>query len=123
MMRALVLTIALLTMTTAPAYARGHGHGGSARHVASGAHGSAGFSAARHFDGHRGPVVIAHPRFHHAPFRTFVPAFGLGYYVPGVAYGPNCWWQEGYWINQPYVDRYGTVTYVPQRVPGQWVCQ
>ena len=54
----------------------------------------------------------------HGPHHGYVP--GYGYYVPGFSYTPSCWWQEGYWINQPYVDRYGAVIYVPQRVPGQW---
>ena len=107
MMRGVVLALALLTVVAAPTYARGHGGGGG--HFASGTHGHVG---GRHFDGHRAPVVVVHPR-------VFVP--GFGYSVFG--YAPACWWQAEYWINQPYVDRYGAVTYVPTRVPGQWLCQ
>ncbi len=39
-----------------------------------------------------------------------------------VFYGSSCWWQGGYWVNQPYVDAYGNYTYVPQWVPAQYVC-
>ena len=120
MMRALVVAIALLTIAAAPVDARGRGSDGSGRHVVPRAHARVGVPGVRHFDGHRAPVVIAHPHPRHAPFHRFVP--GFGYYVPGFVYAPSCWWQEEYWIDQPYVDRYGAITYA-QRVPGQWVCQ
>jgi hypothetical protein len=44
-----------------------------------------------------------------------------GFYAP-YPYGyVNCW-QEGHWVNQLYVDKYGNSTNVAQWVPGQWGC-
>ncbi len=54
-----------------------------------------------------------HERFEH--FERF-------HHFYSYAYAPRCWWQEGYWANQPYVDAYGRYSYAPQWVPGQWVC-
>jgi hypothetical protein len=32
---------------------------------------------------------------------------------------PNCWWKEGHWGDQLYIDKYGNETNVPQWIPGQ----
>ncbi len=29
---------------------------------------------------------------------------------------------HGHWVSQLYGDKYGNHTYVPEWVPGQWVC-
>ena len=36
-------------------------------------------------------------------------------------YGPPCW-EEGHWIDQHFVDRFGNSTYVPLWVPPHWGC-
>jgi hypothetical protein len=63
-----------------------------------------------------------HERFEHGPFIGFFPT---PYYpAPYYAYAPPvCYWQPGYWVNQPYVDAWGRFTYVQQWVPAQQVCQ
>ncbi len=50
--------------------------------------------------------------------------FGGFIYAPyPFPYGfPNCWWEEGHWVDQLYIDKYGNETNVPQWVPGQWAC-
>jgi hypothetical protein len=120
MMRAFILALALVTVVTAPAHARGPHADGRRDHFARNPRPHVGAFASPRFEGHHDRRPVAHPRFRHVPHHGYVP--GYGYYVPGFSYAPNCWWQEGYWIDQPYVDRYGAVIYVPQRVPGQWVC-
>jgi len=58
-----------------------------------------------------------HERFEHRPF-----FFGI-YPDPYYAYAPpRCYWQPGYWVNQPYVDAWGQYVYVPQWVQPQYVC-
>lgn len=43
--------------------------------------------------------------------------------VPGpYAYVPSCYVQPGYWVQQPYTDMWGNVTYTRQWVPAQQVC-
>jgi hypothetical protein len=37
-------------------------------------------------------------------------------YAP-FPYGSPCWAEDGFWIDQLYMDRYGTSTYVPLWVP------
>lgn len=51
-----------------------------------------------------------HERFEHRPF-------SFGVYAP-----PQCYWQPGYWANQPYVDGWGQYSYAPQWVQPQYVC-
>ncbi len=64
-----------------------------------------------------------HERFEHGPFIGF-GFFPTPYYpAPYYAYAPPaCYWQPGYWVNQPYVDAWGRYTYVQQWVPAQQVC-
>jgi hypothetical protein len=56
--------------------------------------------------------------------RHEVRPFFFGVYPePYAAYPPaRCYWQPGYWVNQPYVDANGGYAYVPQWVPAQQVC-
>lgn len=65
-----------------------------------------------------------HERFEHGPFIGF-GVFPTPYYpAPYYAYAPPvCYWQPGYWVNQPYVDAWGRYTYVQQWVPAQQACQ
>jgi len=57
-----------------------------------------------------------HERFEQRPFF-------FGVYPEPFAYAPaRCYWQPGYWVNQPYVDANGGYAYVPQWVPAQEVC-
>ena len=61
-------------------------------------------------------------RGHHGRHQHFHHFGGLSPYLP-FPYGyPNCRWEEGHWVNQLCVDRYGQETYLPQWVPGQWMC-
>ena len=47
----------------------------------------------------------------------------MGRAAPYYAYAPPaCYWQPGYWVNQPYVDRWGRFTYVQQWIPAEYVC-
>ena len=51
--------------------------------------------------------------------RNFVGVYAF----PSYAYvPPSCYWQAGYWVNQPYVDAWGRYSYVQQWVPAQWIC-
>ena len=97
MIRKLILAVTILALAAlpVPAFARDNWHGG--RHDFRGAHGR--------FE-----------RFHHRPF-VGVYAFPSYAYVP-----PSCYWQAGYWVNQPYVDAWGRYSYVQQWVPAQWIC-
>ncbi len=50
-----------------------------------------------------------------------------GYHFIGVIYAPfpygsPCWAEDGFWIDQLYMDRYGTSAYVPLWVPPRWGC-
>jgi hypothetical protein len=45
----------------------------------------------------------------------------VGVYAP-FPYGYPCWTQEGGWIDQVYMDRYGHSTTVTRWVPGREVC-
>jgi len=72
---------------------RGGGHGGHGHNHS-------------HHHGHRG---------HH------------GHHFIGVIYAPSpygspCWAEDGFWIDQLYMDRYGTSAYVPLWVPPRWGC-
>jgi hypothetical protein len=40
-------------------------------------------------------------------------------YAP-FPYGSPCWAEDGFWIDQLYMDRYGTSAYVPLWVPPRW---
>jgi hypothetical protein len=96
MVRKLVLLVMILALAAVPvpALARDGGHHGR-----------------QDFRGHR---RVEH--FHGRPF------IGL-YAFPSYAYvQPRCYWQAGYWVNQPYVDAWGRYAYVPQWVPAQWIC-
>lgn len=51
--------------------------------------------------------------------------FSAGEQYPSPYYiytPPACYWQPGYWVNQPYVDAWGRYTYVPEWVAAQYVC-
>jgi hypothetical protein len=42
---------------------------------------------------------------------------------PYFPYGyPSCLWEEAHWENLVLVDKFGNTTYLPQWVPGHWVC-
>jgi len=50
-----------------------------------------------------------------------------GHHFIGVIYAPfpygsPCWAEDGFWIDQLYMDRYGTSAYVPLWVPPRWGC-
>ena len=47
--------------------------------------------------------------------------FGGLIYAP-FPYGSPYWPEDGFWIDQLYMDRYGTSTYVPLWVPPHWGC-
>ncbi len=105
MIRKLLLatTILALAALPVPALAREDHHDG--RHDFRGGH--------ERFEGR-------HERFEHFN-RPFI-GFGVLPY-PYYAYAPpTCYWQPGYWVNQPYVDAWGRYTYVQQWVPAQRVC-
>ena len=71
----------------------------------------------REFHGDRHDRGERHERFEG---RFFVP---VPVPVPGpYAYAPSCYVQPGYWIQQPYADQWGNVTYTRQWVPAQQVC-
>jgi hypothetical protein len=92
MIRKLILAVAVLAMTAVPMSA-----------LARDAH--------REFDGRH--------EFERREQRPFF--FGV-YPEPNSAYAPRCYWQPGYWANQPYVDANGDYAYVSQWVPPQQVC-
>ncbi len=94
MVRKLILALAIVAVTVVPLPipAAGGGHGGG--------HGSHG---------------------HHRDHRHHFLGGGFYAYAP-FPYGYPCWWEEGRWINQLYMDRSGGYSYVPQWVPGQWMC-
>ena len=98
----LLLVFALISVAVLPAQARGGGghgsHGGHAHHG--------------HHHHHHGHHFGAFP-FIAAPFFPFFPQFPFGY---------PCWWEEGHWENHVYGDKFGNYTYIPQWVPGEWVC-
>jgi hypothetical protein len=64
-----------------------------------------------------------HERFEHF-HRPFFGVYPYGYYpYPYYVYAPpRCYWQPGYWVNQPYVDAWGRYSYVQQWVQPQYVC-
>ena len=103
MIRKLVLGMTILALAAAPLPAwAARDTGQEGRHEVHGGH--------ERFRGHE--------RFAHRP------SIGFGFYpAPYYAYAPPaCAWQPGYSVNQPYVDAWGRYTYVPQWVPGQWIC-
>lgn len=105
MLRKLVLAVVILAMAAVPVPALAEG-----RH---GFHGGPGFHGGREFRGG--------PRFghFHRPF-GFYP---YPYYAPYYGYVPYaCYWQPGYSVTQPYVDRWGHQTNVQQWVPARRVC-
>ena len=64
----------------------------------------------------RAPEVRGeHERFEH--FRHFSRPYGYGY-----TSAPQCYWEKAHWVNHVYPNPYGSYAYVPQYVPGQWVC-
>lgn len=73
----------------------------------------------REFHGERHDRGERHERFEG---RVFLPV-PVPVPVPGpYAYAPSCYVQPGYWIQQPYADQWGNVTYTRQWVPAQQVC-
>jgi hypothetical protein len=107
MVRKLVLAVVILAMAAVPMPAlAGDRH--ESRHEFRGGH--------ERFE--------RHERFEQGPFIGF-GFFPTPYYpAPYYAYAPpTCYWQPGYWVNQPYVDAWGRFTYVQQWVPAQQVCQ
>jgi hypothetical protein len=66
--------------------------------------------------GHGSHGGHGHHRHHHH-FHAFD-----GFPSPPLPYGYPCWWEEGHWVSQLYGDKYGNYTYVPEWVPGRWVC-
>jgi hypothetical protein len=108
MIRNVVLALAILLAAVLPAHARDRGPSGHRGH----------------FPRSHGRLIPHHERFAHFGVvpHLFVGPFG---YVPyGYApYPPSCWWQDGRWVDQVYVDRYGGSALVPRWVPGGWVCR
>lgn len=92
MTRKLFLVLAVLALAVLVTPWPAHGRGGG--------HGE---------QGHHG-----HHRGHHV--HHFIGAI----YAP-FPYGSPCW-EEGHWIGQLYMDRYGNSTYVPLWVPPHWGC-
>lgn len=92
MIRKLFLVLAILAVLVTPRPA----HGGGGGHSGHGHH--HGHHRAHH--GHRFSGLI------YAPF----------------PYGFPCWAEEGFWIDQLYMDRYGNSTYAPLWVPPRWGC-
>ena len=106
MVRKLILAVVILAMAAVPVSAHaGDGHGG--RHEFRSGHERFG----------------RHERFErfHRPFIRF--GFNPYYATPYYGYVPRvCSFRPGYFVNQPYVDRWGHRTYVQQWVPAQRVC-
>jgi hypothetical protein len=74
------------------------------------------------------PTVSAQPRGHDVrddherferfgQFRRFEEPHRFGY-----AYEPRCDWENAHWVKQVYPNGYGGFAYVPQYIPGQWIC-
>lgn len=95
MIRELSLVLAILAVLVTPRPA--HGRGGER-----GRHGN---HRSRHHGHHR-----SRHHGHH---------FGGLIYAP-FPYGSPYWAEDGFWIDQLYMDRYGTSTYVPLGVPPHW---
>ena len=106
MVRKLILAVVILAMAAVPVSAlAGDGHRG--RHEFRGGHERFG----------------RHERFErfHRPFIRF--GFNPYYATPYYGYVPRvCSFRPGYFVNQPYVDRWGHRTYVQHWVPAQRVC-
>ncbi len=105
MIRAIVAMLAIVVLATGAPEAHGAHHGGG------------------HFKGQPAHADGAHERFEH--FRHFHgPVFVEPYLFPAPLYAPPpvCAWQDGHWIDQRYVDRYGGTTHVPEWIPGHWLC-
>jgi hypothetical protein len=105
MVRKLILAVVILAMAAVPvpALARDGGHGG--RHGFRGGH--------ERFE--------RHGRFEHFG-RFHRPFIGFGF-SPYYGYAPPvCSLRPGYFVNQPYVDRWGHRTYVRQWVPSRRIC-
>ncbi len=94
-----VLGLSVLALLVGPAFARDDDEREEHEHGFDGFHGE----RHEHFEGR---VVVPAP----------VP-------VPEpYAYVPSCSVQPGYWVQQPYTDQWGNVTYMRQWVPAQEVC-
>src|SRR6267378_2206570 len=100
MVRKLILAVVILAMAAVPVSALAwDGHGG--RHEFRGGH-----ERFERFGRFHRPFV----GFGFSPYPYYAaPYYG---YVPGV-----CSLRPGYFVNQPYVDRWGHRTYVQQWVP------
>ena len=105
MARKLILAVVILAMTAVPVPALARdGHEG--RHEFRG--GDEQFEHHGRFE---------HFRHFHRPFI----GFGFSPYYYGYA-PPVCSLRPGYFVNQPYVDRWGHRTYVQQWVPSRRIC-
>ncbi len=58
---------------------------------------------------------------HHGHHRGRHGPHFIGLIYAPFPYGSLCW-EDGHWIGQLYMDRYGTSTYVPVWVPPHWGC-
>jgi hypothetical protein len=107
MIRKAMIAMAVLAVATGPAYADA---------VFAPAHEQGqrpGLDGASHHQ-----VRVQHERFERAEhFSHFAQPHGYGY-----AYAPQCYWEAAHWVKQVYPSPYGGYAYVPQYVPGQWVC-
>jgi hypothetical protein len=56
------------------------------------------------------------------PYGYAFNPYGYAYNPYGYVRTPRCYWQAAYWANQIYPNEYGGYAYVPQFVPGQWIC-
>lgn len=73
------------------------------------------------------PAVSAQPRGHdvrddHERFERFGQ---FRFREPrrfGHAYEPRCYWENAHWEKRVYPNGYGGFAYVPQYIPGQWIC-
>jgi len=115
MIRKLILALTILTLTTTPAFARGGGGGFHGGGFHGGEFRGGGFRGGHERFEHRGR--FEHFRHFHRPFI----GFGFSPYYYGYA-PPVCSLRPGYFVNQPYVDRWGHRTYVQQWVPSRRIC-
>jgi hypothetical protein len=59
-------------------------------------------------------------QFEHDRFHRFERFHSTNPYA--YVHTPQCYWQPAYWMNQVIPNAYGGYAYVPQFVPGQWIC-
>ena len=63
-----------------------------------------------------------HDRVEQERFRGVERPNGRAFTRSGYVDTPQCYWQPAYWVNHVYPNGYGGHAYVPQFIPGQWVC-